>query len=136
MSEYVTVSIPKDLYHEARARARARRVSADALITELLAEGLRPAAPAAGAPTAEQEAVMARERAAYEAMHVDLLAAYAGKYVAVHGGQLVDHDADETALLRRIVSRFPGEVVLLKRVVPLPEPELRIRSPRLERDAR
>lgn len=76
---------------------------------------------------------MAREMAAYDAMHADLMSAFAGQYVAVHGGQLVDHDADETALLHRIEARFGDEVVLLKRVVPLPERELRIRSPRLER---
>lgn len=134
MSETVTVSIPESLYRQARELAQARRQSTDAVITEVLAQGLASPTPITAIPPAEEEAAMLREIAAYEEMHGKLLAAHAGEFVAVFAGQLVDHDPDEPALLRRVDIRYPDEVVLLRRVGPLPEQELRIRSPRLERE--
>ena len=74
---------------------------------------------------------MAAEEAAYRNMHAELMARYAGQYVAIYGGRLIDHDPDELALLRRLDAHHPDNVVLMKRVRPLPEPELRVRSPRL-----
>lgn len=135
MPEYVFVSIPETLYRRAHDLARVRHQSTDVIITEAL-EQLLAAQSALGfvAPSTADETAMAREMAAYEAMHADLMSTFAGQYVVLHGGQLVDHDADETALLRRVAAPFGGKVVLLKRVAPLPEPELRIRSPRLERN--
>lgn len=134
MSETVIVSIPETLYRQARALAHARRQSTDAVIAEVLAQGLTSDPSATAIPSIEEEAAMTREIAAYQNMHGELFAAHRGKFVAVFGGQLVDHDADETALLRRIDTRYPDEVVLLRRVGPLPERELRVRSPRLERE--
>lgn len=72
---------------------------------------------------------MAQETVAYEAMHAELFGNYPGEYVAIYQQELVDHDADETALLNRIDARFPNKIVLLKRVGTLPEPDLRIHSP-------
>lgn len=135
MAEYVSVSIPETLYRRAHELARARRQPTDAIIKEALEQLLttRQLVDAAVPPVADETA-MAYEIAAYEAMHSGLMAAYLGEYVAVLGGKLVDHDADETTLLRRVESQYPDRVVLLKRVLPMPEPELRIRSPKLERD--
>jgi hypothetical protein len=77
---------------------------------------------------------MSREIAAYENMHSELITTHDGEFVAVFDGKLIDHDPDELALMRRIDTRYPNEVVLLKRVRPMPERELRILSPRLERE--
>lgn len=130
MSDYVTVSIPEPLYRRARELARARQRPLDAVIAEVFEQGLPPESAETRTPA---EIAMSRETAAYEAMHTTLMATYADEYVAIFGGELVDHDTDQTALLRRIDVRFPNDVVLLKRVRPLPEPELRVRSPRLVR---
>lgn len=130
MSEYVSVSIPETLYRRARELARARRQSTDAVIQEALEQLLAARPPVDVAIPSAAEAAMTQETAAYEAMHPELIDAYPGQYVAVFGGKLVDHDSDETVLLRRVEARYPDEIVLLKRVVPLPEPELVIRSPK------
>jgi hypothetical protein len=74
---------------------------------------------------------MDQETLAYRQMHLQLWAHYAGQYVAIYQGELVDHDADELALLHRVEANYGDEVVLLKQVRPLPEPELRFRSPHL-----
>lgn len=84
--------------------------------------------------SAAEEQAMIREEAAYEAMHPELMAQYAGEYVAIYQGQLIDHDQDETALLRRLDAQYPDDVVLMKKVRPLPEPMLHNVSFRLIRD--
>lgn len=55
---------------------------------------------------------------------------YAGRYVAISKRQVIDSDADNFLLARRIHRQHPGEVVLItkvedaERVVELPSPEL------------
>ena len=67
---------------------------------------------------------MFREKEAYQAMHHELMTQFAGQYVAISQGKLVDNDPNEMALLERINNRFPQQTVLLKQVQPLPEPDL------------
>jgi len=78
-----------------------------------------------------QSDAMSREEAAYRAMHGELFAKYAGQYVALHGGRLVDVDKDELVLAARIRERFPKEVVLLKQVQHTPMREVNYRSVRV-----
>lgn len=125
MAEQVTISIPQPLYQRARELARSRNQSVDAV----LEAGVSLIEASGARPTSEEEA-MRQEKAAYLAMHPELMAQYAGQYVAIYQGQLIDHDQDETALLHRLDDQYPDEVVLMKKVRPLPEPELRHRSPR------
>lgn len=82
--------------------------------------------PSTGPLEREVEA-MRQEKAAYLAIPPELMAHYAGQYVAIYGGQLIDHDQDEIALLRRLEARYRHDVVLMKKVRPLPEPQLRHR---------
>lgn len=128
MAEQVTITIPRTLYQRAHELARRHNQEVDDVLEAAitLAEASLTIAP-------DQEAVMAREETAYRAMHAELLVNYAGDYVAIHQGQLVDHDEDELALLHRLEEQYPDEVVLMKQVRPLPEPILHFRSPRFTR---
>lgn len=56
-----------------------------------------------------------------------------GPYVAIHEGQVIDHDADLHALHSRVYARMGSIPVLLQKVTATPEPDILIRSPRLER---
>lgn len=47
-----------------------------------------------------------REIAAYEKQHPILKQTYLGQWVAIHQGQLVDHDPDEPSLYRRIRANY------------------------------
>ena len=127
MTDYVSVSIPEPLYRRARELARANHQPVDAVI----ADALEQAFPAFHVSPDRQR--MEQEQAAYARMRDSLLATHEGQYVAIYGGELVDADADEDALLRRIDARFPNEVVHLRRVTRQPDRELRIYSPRLIR---
>jgi predicted transcriptional regulator len=74
------------------------------------------------------------EAEAFRIMHVELAKQYLGQFVAIHNGQLVDHDEDFQALHSRIRQRFGRQPILLRRVTIEPERVLIMRSPRLERD--
>jgi hypothetical protein len=126
MAEQINISISQTLYRRVRELARRRKRPVDDVL-----EAAITLAEAALLPAADEEAAMAQEEAAYRAMHAELMAQYAGKYVAIHQGRLIDQDRDELALLRRLDAQYPDDVVLMKQVRPLPEPELRFRSPRL-----
>lgn len=54
------------------------------------------------------------------------------KFVAIHGGNVVDHDADKFALARRVSQTFPEQVVLITRVQRGTR-VVKVRSPRVER---
>jgi hypothetical protein len=73
------------------------------------------------------------ESSAFEAMKPQLLGKYAGQYVAIHNGKLIDHDPDLRTLHLRVYKKHGRTPVLLKQVLAGPERELTIRSPRLER---
>ena len=73
------------------------------------------------------------EREAFEQQKPALLAQYLGEYVAVHEGQVIDHDPDLRTLHLRVFTHLGHTPVLLKQVTAEPERELMFRSPRFER---
>lgn len=124
MIEQITISIPQTLYRRANELANKRKQP----INDLLEAAI--ALAEAEMTTTGQEA-MAQEESAYQSMLSELVAHYDGQYVAIFQGQLIDHDADELALLRRLDAHYPDEIILMKQVRSDPLPELRMRSPRL-----
>lgn len=125
MTHQVTISIPQQLYQRMRNLASAQNQPVDDLLETAVA-----LAEATFIPNAAQVMAMAQEEAAYEALHSELMTHYQGEYVAIYQGQLIDHDPNELSLLRRLDQHYPDQVVLMKQVRPLPEPELHFRSPR------
>lgn len=80
----------------------------------------------------EREKIKA-EAEAFRSMHPELAEKYLGQYVAIHDGQVVDHDQDFQSLHSRIRKRFGRQPVLLRRVEVEPESVWTFRSPRFER---
>ena len=81
--------------------------------------------------TVEDEAVM-REREAYVALHPMLLQQYPNEHVAIHNGELIDHDKDGLALSLRVDQRFHNEFVWIAPLKAQALEEWVIRSPRFE----
>lgn len=125
MEAEVTLKIPQSLYTRAQQLAQARQQPiADVLTAAIdLVEAQQTEAN-------EDEQRIAREERAYEAMRDELISQYAGQYVAIYNGLLIDHDPSEIALLQRLNQDYPHQIVLMRKVQPLPEPVLRFRSPR------
>ena len=84
----------------------------------------------------EQQLALAREQGIraeaeqFRAQHAALLAAYAGQYVAMRQGEVIDHDHDGATLYRRVRARFGDEPVLVAPVNASPTPTYHLRSPR------
>lgn len=73
------------------------------------------------------------ESKVFRARHAELLQQYLGEYVAMHEGNVVDHDKDLSALHQRIRRRYGRHTpVLLRQVTEQAELEFTFRSPRLE----
>ena len=68
----------------------------------------------------------------YRALHTQLRAQYPDQHVAIHEGQLVDHDADAEALVRRLHERYGSTPVLVTHVNSQPVPEYVVRRPQLD----
>ena len=134
MSEYVTVSmtLPKRLYRRARDFAREHRRSTDDLVADALELILPPGPQEAVEPAEDTEAAVQREMEAFVSLHPTLKAQYLGRYVAVLDGRLIDHDADQAALYRRISARYPGRFVWLSPVEEEPLATFHVRSPRID----
>lgn len=120
--EKTTLSIPRQLYQRAARLASQRNQDIATLLDDLLS-GLE-------LEVEIDEDQMAQEERAYQQLLPLLRERYLQQFVAIYQGTIVDHDLDELALLLRVEQQLPNRVVLLKRVLPQPELDLVIRSPR------
>ena len=68
----------------------------------------------------------------FKRKHPRLRAKYMGKFIAMHNGRVVDHDADAGKLYLRVRKRFGRTPVLIRQVTEEAERVLVFRSPRLE----
>lgn len=73
------------------------------------------------------------EMSAFQAQLPTLLAMYPDQYVAIHDGQVIDHDADLRTLHSRVYARMGSIPVLLQKVTADSAPDILIRSPRVEK---
>ncbi len=64
-------------------------------------------------------------------MHPELLEKFAGEYVAIRKGEVVDHDPDLESIYLRIDGQYPDETILIKQVQPEVERIFTVRSPRV-----
>jgi len=129
MGTNITLTIPQSLYRRAEQLAWQRNKG----VIDVLDEAVALAESELGGLTAE-EVAMEQEEAAYRNLHSQLFAEHENAFVAIFRGELIDVDADEIALLRRIKAQYPHETVLIKQVQPLPEKVLHFRSPRFVPD--
>lgn len=129
MSKQVTLSVSEAVYRQAEWLARTSQRD----IAEVLAEILSRSMPRF--PMDERRAEMMREAEAFRRQHASLKENYLGEYVALRQGYVVDHDSDPTDLLERIVARYPGQVVLRRKVEDRATPLLEFRSPRSVNDS-
>jgi hypothetical protein len=105
------VTVEPELYRRVEEAAQEQRASID----QVLAEAVR-------LYLWEQERhKIEQEGAAYRRQHAAIKAQYLGQYIAVHEGQVVDHDPDFAALRRRIHQQYGHTPVMITRVEEQPE---------------
>ncbi len=133
MTQTITVPLSDRSYRRIKRWAEKRDQDVGDAIAEFLAQNL-PDEGGLGIPPAEADPEVAQEKAAYLRLYPELKTQYAGQYVAIHDGQLVDHDTDYGALFERIDDRFPDRFVWLTRVEDEPIGTVTFRSPRVVED--
>ena len=74
-----------------------------------------------------------KETEAFQAQYKHLQKKYPGQYVAIHQGEVIDHDEDLRTLHLRVYDQLGPTPVLLKQVTNNPQRELLFRSPRLDK---
>lgn len=119
----LTVNLKPDVAEQVRQLAEGAQIEAEAIVDDALRTYLAHA----------RREKLEAEAQAFETQRPALLRQYHGEYVAMDKGQVIDHDTDLRALHLRVFGKLAHTPVLLKRVTDQPEPELVIRSPRLER---
>ena len=67
---------------------------------------------------------IAEESKAYRRQHAELKGRYLGQYLAMHKGQVIDHDADFQTLRQRVRQRFGRAAVMITLVEEAAEPTL------------
>lgn len=125
MTTRIVVDLPDNIYRRIETLARQSQRDVNDVVAEVVARSVRPF------PVNSNRETMAREAAAFRRLHPSLVKEFAGRYVAILDGNLVDHDHDPVALLRRVRGNYPGRTVLRRKVEQVPEVILHFRSPRL-----
>ncbi len=126
MSVQVTLTISDALYRKARDHAQLTNQDPANILADAIVLGETPST------LTSKQVAMAKEKAAYQALHETLRVEHEGKFVAIYQGKLVDQDEDQTTLLLRIRLHYPEQVVLITQVLPGAEEVYTFRSPRLE----
>jgi Family of unknown function (DUF5678) len=123
MTVAVNVVLPEPTYDLFLQLAQERHQGIAEAIADYLAQHPPTLTQKQVATTVEStiDTAIAREKQAYLRMHKQLWQQYAHQYVAITGGQLVDHDVDKVALYTRIEQRYPKRFVLMRHVEAAPE---------------
>jgi predicted transcriptional regulator len=119
------VTLKPDVAEQVRQLAEGAQTKAEIIVDEALRTYLAQA----------RREKLEGEARAFEQQRADLLHRYAGEYVAIDKGQVIDHDVDVRALHLRVFAKLAHTPVLLKLVTDQPDHELVMRSPRFERPA-
>lgn len=76
--------------------------------------------------------ILEQEIVAFRTMHLNLFEQIPEQYAAIHEGQLIDYDHDQAALYIRIREQYRDVPILIRQVLPKPDREIIVRSPRFE----
>ncbi len=79
-----------------------------------------------------ERAKLHNETEAFWAMQADLVANYPGEYVAIHQGQVIDHDPDVLRLEERVAVSLGNLAVLIAPVTTAPRRDLLLVNVRQE----
>ena len=117
-----TVAVEPELYRRVEEAALEHKAS----ISEILAEAVQRYLWELDRRKISEESKIYRQR------HAELKAEYLGQYIAMHNGQVVDHDTDFQTLRQRIRQRFERTPVMITLVEDVAERPLVCHGFRME----
>ena len=117
MEATIQISLPAVLVSELDQVATIQHTDLTVLVTQAIERYLKE--------RAYQD--IEQEQNAYSAQHAQLLTEYAGQYIAMHHGKVVDHDSARADLSRRVRARYGRVPVLITPVLAQPEQTITVR---------
>jgi hypothetical protein len=105
-----TITLEPDLYDRVKAAAQEQQASVDEVFAKAVQTYLWE----------QQRQKISGESRLYQQQHARLKAHFLGQYIAMHDGQVVDHDTDFTQLRRRIRAQYGRTAVMITRVEETP----------------
>jgi len=78
-----------------------------------------------------EEIKIETEKQQFLVQHDRLKEIYPGQFIAMHQGQVIDHDQEFEPLHRRIRQKYGREAILIRQVEAEPDRPLMMRSPRI-----
>jgi hypothetical protein len=73
------------------------------------------------------------ETARFNEQKQALLSQYENQYIAMHNGQVIDHDVELWVLHERVIEKLGNTPVLLKKVTSRSDADIVLHSPKLEK---
>jgi hypothetical protein len=119
------ISLPEHTLNKLRRAAKARGEKLSDLLDQIIEQYIED----------ERLHQIDQEQVKFEAQHSELMEHYAGQYVAMRDGKVVDHDKDRAALGRRVRAAFADDVVLITPVLAGARQTIMVRSPRVENNS-
>jgi hypothetical protein len=119
----ITVPIREDLFEPIQQIARQERVTIEVLVDEWLTRQLALA----------REQKIKEEAVRFQEKHPELLTHFAGEYIAMQNGDVLDHGTNLRQLHMRIKKHYKNAPVLFTQVTENPKPVYNMRSPHLVR---
>lgn len=137
----IDVPIHNQVAERLRIEARSRGVAVQELLEKAVNQYLADSSPqseqndhqAADGEQARQQQWVYQQQALYESQHSTLYAEYAGQYIAMRDGEVLDHDTDRTALRKRVDQHFAEQPVFVTPVLPESRQVIKVHSTRLVR---
>lgn len=120
--------LPPELVREAKAAAARQGVTLAGFVAQSLARALQQTQARARVGSATD---LERAQRWFERQRERLVREYAGEYVAIHGDDVIDHDADFEALAERVFASTGVRDVFMPFVRARAQ-VLRVRSPRVQ----
>ena len=121
MEKQVQVMLPQHLFDKLHKVAEQRQTDILHLLDQVMENYLAQ----------DSLAQIEVEQRAYEAQHAELSTRYTGEYIAMHRGQVIDHDSDRVALSRRVRASYGNAPILITPVLAEARQTIRVRSPHL-----
>jgi hypothetical protein len=116
----VTVSLYPQVADQLQSEAERRQTSLEDLVNNWLEDQLWQ----------ERRKRIQEEAARFRAKHTELLNQYAGRYIAMRNGIVIDDDEDLLTLHNRIRARYGDEAILITPVRPEPVQTFKVLSSR------
>ena len=98
-----TIAVEPELYDRIEKAAQEQKADIDELLTRAIRRYLWEL----------DRRKISEESKIYRQRHAELKAQYLGQYIAMHQGQVVDHDPDFSTLRQRIRNRFGQTPVMI-----------------------